>query len=152
MLRCSCLQNATTRTASAEDLVRSLYRLGFVQREIARHAAAELGGQGFASLAAIHTDGPLRPSGLAQRLGLDLSVVSRQVTALVDAGYVAREADPADGRAQVLTSTPAGVDALRTAHGRMVEAFASALGDWDDEEVRTLAADLDRLRKDFEQR
>lgn len=139
------MQHATP----ARDLVRSLYRLGFVQREIARHASAELGSQGFVALAVLRTDGPLRLSALAQKLGLDLSVVSRQVTALVDAGYVTREPDPDDGRAQVLTPTPAGVQKLEEAHGRMVDAFAHALRDWDEDEVKRLAAGLDRLREDF---
>lgn len=120
-----------------------------MQREIARHASAELGSQGFIALAVIRTDGPLRPSALAQRLGVDLSVVSRQVTALADAGYVTRTADPQDGRAQLLAATPAGIEALKIAHDRMVEAFAAALRDWDPAEVERLAAGLDRLREDF---
>ena len=57
-----------------EALVRQLYRLGMVQREIGRHAMAELGTQGFTALAVIQVHGPLRVSDVAQRLGVDLSV------------------------------------------------------------------------------
>ena len=44
---------------------------------------------------------------------------------------------------------PAGERALRDTHERMVAAAAAALPDWSDDELRTLAAQLDRLRDDF---
>src|SRR3954447_11040522 len=94
--------------SSVEDLVKSLYRLGLVQREIARHALAELGSQGFVALGVIHLDGPIRVSDVARRLQVDLSVASRQCAALTAAGYVEREPDPDDRRAQRVTTTAAG--------------------------------------------
>jgi DNA-binding MarR family transcriptional regulator len=52
--------------------------------------------------------GPLRTSDLADLLGLDRSTVSRQVAAVVDAGYVSRAGDKRDGRAALLSLTPLG--------------------------------------------
>jgi len=139
----------TTSTTAVEDLVISLYRLGLVQREIARHALAELGSQGFTALAIVQRDGPVRVSDVAERLRIDLSVASRQVAALVAAGYAEREADPDDRRSYRITATERGTRVLRESHRRMVEAFARPLAAWPDDEVVALAARLDRLREDF---
>jgi DNA-binding MarR family transcriptional regulator len=140
---------ATTSTTAVEDLVISLYRLGLVQREIARHALAELGSQGFTALAIVQRDGPVRVSDVAERLRVDLSVASRQVAALVAAGYAEREADPDDRRSYRITATERGTRVLRESHRRMVEAFARPLAAWPEDEVLALAARLDRLREDF---
>ena len=138
-----------TTTTAVEDLVISLYRLGLVQREIARHALAELGSQGFTALAIVQRDGPVRVSDVAERLRVDLSVASRQVAALVAAGYAERETDPDDRRSYRITATDRGTRVLRESHRRMVEAFARPLAAWPEDEVVALAARLDRLREDF---
>src|SRR4051812_25024861 len=102
------MSNETEKPTAVEDLVKALYRLGLVQREIARHALAELGSQGFVALGAIHVAGPARVSDVARRLRVDLSVASRQVAALTAAGYVRRQPDPEDRRAQLVSLTEAG--------------------------------------------
>jgi DNA-binding MarR family transcriptional regulator len=139
----------TTDTTAAENLVRSLYRLGLVQREIARHALAELGSQGFTALAIVHKYGPIRISDIARRLSVDLSVASRQVAALEAAGHVRRQPDPEDRRAHRITTTETGTRVLTESHRRMVAAFAGALADWPEDDVLALAGGLDRLREDF---
>jgi DNA-binding MarR family transcriptional regulator len=133
-----------------EDLVKSLYRLGTVQREIARHALAELGSQGFVALGTVHLEGPVRVSDVARRLNVDLSVASRQVAALSLAGYVRREPDPDDRRAQFVSLTEAGERVLAESHRRMVSAFDAVLGDWSADDVTALSSALQRLREDFE--
>ena len=135
--------------APEEDLVIALYRLGLVQRQMGRHALAELGSQGFTALAVIHREGPVRVSEVAEQLSVDLSVASRQVAALVLAGYVEREPDPDDGRATRLKVTPAGTRVLTDSHKRMVATAAGALSGWTEEELSGLAALLGRLRDDF---
>jgi DNA-binding MarR family transcriptional regulator len=136
-------------TTAVEDLVISLYRLGLVQREIARHALAELGSQGFTALAIVQRDGPVRVSDVAERLRIDLSVASRQIAALVTAGYARREPDPADRRSGRITATERGTSVLRESHRRMVEAFERPLAAWPEDEIVALATGLDRLREDF---
>jgi DNA-binding MarR family transcriptional regulator len=118
--------------ATIEALVRQLYGLGVVQRDISRHAMAELGSQGFTALAAIQLHGPLRVSDVAHRLGVDLSVASRQVAALADEGHVERRPDDRDRRAQLVAVTPAGVRVLEDSHQRMVAAFSRVLDGWSD--------------------
>jgi DNA-binding MarR family transcriptional regulator len=135
--------------ARIEALVRQLYGLGIVQRDISRHAMAELGSQGFTALAAIQVHGPLRVSDVALRLGVDLSVASRQVAALADEGHVERRPDGRDHRAQLVAATPAGLRALEDSHQRMVAAFSRVLESWSDEDVAALTGGLQRLRDDF---
>ena len=132
-----------------EALVRQLYGLGMVRRQIARHALAELGTQGFTALAVVQLHGPLRVSDVAQHLGIDLSVASRQIASLTAEGYVERHRDDRDRRAQLVGIAPAGRRALRESHRRMVSAFTSVLEGWDDEDVDALTRGLERLRYDF---
>jgi DNA-binding MarR family transcriptional regulator len=132
-----------------EALVRQLYWLGVVQRDLSRHALAELGSQGFTALAAIQLHGPLRVSDVAHRLGVDLSVASRQVAALADEGHVERRPDDRDRRAQLVAVTPAGLRVLEDSHQRMVAAFSRVLDGWSDEDVAALTGGLQRLRDDF---
>ena len=134
-----------------EALVRQLYGLGMVQREIGRHALAELGTQGFTALAVIHVHGPLRVSDVAQHLGVDLSVASRQIASLTSEGYVERQPDAGDRRAQLVAATPAGRRALRESHRRMVSAFTRVLASWSEDDVTTLTQGLERLRSDYAQ-
>jgi DNA-binding MarR family transcriptional regulator len=119
-----------------------------VQRELARHALAELGSQGFVALGVIRARGPVRVSDVAEALNVALSVASRQVAALERAGYVERSPDPEDGRASLVTATPAGRKVLSESHRRMVHAFSQALEDWDAPEIEALSGALERLRED----
>jgi DNA-binding MarR family transcriptional regulator len=76
-------------------------------------------------------------------------VASRQVAALVGAGYVERETDPDDGRAHRLRTSESGARALQDAHRRLVETATEALAGWPDAEIAALATRLERLREDF---
>ena len=129
--------------------MRQLYGLGMVRRQISRHAMAELGTQGFTALAVVQMHGPLRVSEVAQQLGIDLSVASRQIASLKAEGYVDRREDDRDRRAQLVAITPAGRRALHESHRRMVSAFTQVLEGWDDEDVDSLTRGLERLRDDF---
>jgi DNA-binding MarR family transcriptional regulator len=137
------------RKRVVEELVKELYGLGTVRRELARHALAELGTQGFTALAAVHVHGPIRVSEVASRLSVDLSVASRQLRALARAGYVTSEPDGEDRRALLLTTTDAGRRALQESHRRMVHVFGDALDGWTEAEVAALSAALARLSADF---
>ena len=132
-----------------EALVRQLYGLGMVQRDIGRHALAELGTQGFHALAVLQVHGPLRVSDVAHRLGVDLSVASRQIASLAAEGYVERREDPHDRRAQLVGVTPSGRKVLSESHRSMVAGFTRVLESWSDDDVNALTSGLARLRDDF---
>lgn len=143
---------ATPATAPADELVRQLYGLGALRRALLRAATDEIAANGFTALAAIHRLEPCRVSDIAQALHVDLSVASRQITTLVQAGHVHRESDPDDRRAHVVRLTEAGRDVLVGAHRRMVTELQHAIEDWDDAEVLELAHGIGRLAGRFADR
>jgi DNA-binding MarR family transcriptional regulator len=134
---------------SPEHLVRELYELGAIKRDMARRAFSASAIGGLAALAAVQRLGRPRIGDIAEALHVDLSVASRQVTALVTAGHVRRERDQHDRRSQLIEITDAGRAALHDAHQKMVDAFADAVAGWSAAEVRALAASLARLREDY---
>jgi DNA-binding MarR family transcriptional regulator len=75
-------------------------------------------------------EGPVRPTTLAGLLEVDLSVVSRQVRALEDAGFVQRQTDPQDARAALVSATPAGRGALERTRQQRTEVLEEVLQDW----------------------
>lgn len=88
-------------------------------------------------------EGPLRITALAGLLEVDLSVVSRQVKALQDVGFVQRTADPADARAALVSATDEGLAAFLSTKRQRTEVLGEVLGDWTEldraEFVRLLA-------------
>ena len=134
--------SSPTSTGAVEDLVTALYRLGIVQREIARHALAGLGSQGFTALA---VDPPLRPRArLRRRRAPAHRPLRREPPGRRPrrAGYAEREPDPDDRRAYRVAVTELGAEVLRESHRRMVEAFARPLAGWEDDDIAALAAGL----------
>lgn len=94
-------------------------------------------------------DGPVRVSDLAASLELDLSTVSRQVRALVDAGLVARQSDPDDGRAARLALSRRGRDVLEAVKAARRQVLAGTLAAWSAEDRSALAAAVSRLAADL---
>ena len=86
-----------------------------------------------------------RPSELSAELGLHQSSITRQVQALVAAGNVEVQADPADGRSCFVYLTDAGRDEMLRLTQLGLARFASYVDDWDAEEVQTLAVLLSKL-------
>jgi DNA-binding MarR family transcriptional regulator len=132
-----------------EPLVRAVYGLTALKRDMSRLASFEHP-VGLVPLAVVHRLAPARVKDVARELQVDLSVASRQVTALETAGFIRRDADPVDRRAQLLSVTEAGKVALDRAHDRIVAVFADALADWDDASITSLTAALTRLRADYD--
>lgn len=91
------------------------------------------------------SSGPLRVSELADAVHMDVSTVSRQVSTLVDLGFVDRRPDPDDGRAQVLAVTDEGTALLATIRAARDEWVAGLVSDWADDDVRHLTDLLGRL-------
>jgi DNA-binding MarR family transcriptional regulator len=134
-------------TAGVTQLVRAGRQLG---HRVAADLYGDLPSSGWALLVPLEQGGPQRCSALAARLAVDVSVASRQVTALERAGYVDRRPDPLDGRASLISLSEAGAAALaRTRAARRTWA-AAALQDWTDEEARQLTAQLERLAAGLE--
>ncbi len=103
---------------------------------------------GAAILARLDELGPSRLSTLAGVLYLDLSTVSRQVPALERNGWVGRERDPEDHRAQLLDLTPLGRAVLADVRRSRAEVLTRLLPDWTNTELEAFAAQLARFTSD----
>jgi DNA-binding MarR family transcriptional regulator len=139
----------SSETSHGRALIEELRELGALRRDLQRRAA--LGGVagGLVALSALDRLGPARVSQVADELQVDLSVASRQVAALHEAGYVKRIPDPHDGRSQNLKLTAGGKRALRRAQQRGMDVLDRATRRWTEAEVETLVAGLRRLREDY---
>ena len=93
---------------------------------------------------------PLRLTELAGLLHTDVSTVSRQMSVLVDLGFVSRGPDPDDGRAQVLSLTPQGESLLRSIRASRDRWLQGLLTDWSTEEIHAFSAHLQHLASDLE--
>jgi DNA-binding MarR family transcriptional regulator len=99
--------------ADAEiDVTRLRVALARLSRRLRRHELAGLTPTQLAALSTIDKTGPMRLGDLAAVEGIAPSTLTRLVTALEEAGYVRRDADPSDARASTLTITAHGQDAL----------------------------------------
>jgi DNA-binding MarR family transcriptional regulator len=113
-----------------------------------RVSAAAGSGVDFAGhrvLARVDEWGPVRATDLADRVGLDLSTVSRRLADLEEAGLVRRTIDPDDRRAQLVEATPRGrkvLERLRRARRALIE---EALEGWPTEDLVALGDLLSRF-------
>jgi DNA-binding MarR family transcriptional regulator len=129
-----------------ETQVAMLMRLGEATRratESKPHRALDR--SAYVILRLLQAAGPLNVSALADRLNLDGSTVTRQVTALEKDGLVQRRPDPRDGRGTVIEPTGTGltqVDAVRRARRQVYDVV---LSDWSEGDRAQLAAVLERL-------
>jgi DNA-binding MarR family transcriptional regulator len=139
--------------ATRDRLTSSVSQLVRIGRHVSSRAAAQLHGDlpsyGWSLLVPLQREGDLRSTDLAARVGVDVSVVSRQLAVLERAGYVERHPDPRDGRASLLRLTRAGGEALEAARGLRSEWALSALSRWDEADAQLLADLLDRLVDDL---
>jgi DNA-binding MarR family transcriptional regulator len=124
-----------------------LRRSRAISARLAGQLHPDLDGAAYGLLALLEDAGPLRASDLVVRLGLDKSTVSRQVGTLVDLGLVDRAADPADGRAQVLTPSVEGSARLAEIRDVRRARWETDLSGWPAEDVATLAELLSRLNR-----
>jgi len=88
-------------------------------------------------------------SELATRQGLDISTVSRRVAQLETAGLVERSADPADGRAAVMSLTPAGREVVASISELRRELLEAVVADWSEDDRREFARLLARFAEDM---
>lgn len=130
-------------------LVREIYALGRVNRELQRRAVPEHPPACLQALGLIGRGDAKRVSDIADQLRIDLSVASRQVAVLEASGWVTRATDPADGRARRLEATESGRAVLTDTLARMADAYTGVLEGWSEDELRSLRTTLSRLREDL---
>lgn len=137
----------TVSKESANDLFIALLRvqkLFMAARHLAQraHPAVEVVAY---PLLFVLVRGPERVSVIADLIHSDVSTVSRQVTHLVKHGLLTKDADPADGRAQVVSLTAEGHAVLRDIQTMRAAWFQQLLVDWEGADVDTFATQLQAL-------
>jgi DNA-binding MarR family transcriptional regulator len=111
-------QTEQVLSRSEAEAARLALALRRVSRTIRRQHTLPLGHGAISALATISAEGPLRLGDLAVREGVAPASLSRIIAALVNDGYVAREADPADRRSWLVTTTVEGERLLATLRSR----------------------------------
>ncbi|MFC0447122.1 MarR family winged helix-turn-helix transcriptional regulator [Rhodococcus jostii] len=93
--------------------------------------------------------GECRQNELATDLCVSQSSLSRQISELVDAGYVSRTADPDDKRASRIRVSPNGMDILRETTERRAERLRGMLEGWSQEQALAAVTSLTQLNDTF---
>lgn len=125
-------------------VVRQARRPG-VHEGLGRRAGVSLARTETLILARIADAEPIGLSALAAEVDLDLSVVSRHVSALVDAGLVDRSRSDSDGRAVELRLTADGNADLERIRRARREWIARLVSEWPGADIETLAELLERF-------
>ena len=140
---------------SASDLEQQLSQLARrISRPVQLHGPSGhtvLDRPAYMTLWRLVDDGPFRPTVLAGLLEVDLSVVSRQLRALEDVGFVQREVDPADARATLVSPTEAGRQALLETRALRASVLSEALADWPERDRSDLVRLLARFNVDLDE-
>ena len=95
-----------------------------------------------AALWTIINHAPIRLTALAERESVTAPTMSRIVASLEEQGYVERTTDPDDGRAKLLSPTPAGVDLIAEVRTKKARILADALAGLDDDDRATVGRGL----------
>ena len=110
-----------------------------------------LGRADFDVLAAlVRHDAPLTPTALADETLLSAPAVTKRLRVLLDAGLVAREANPADGRGWLVVPTEPGRRRLAEALDVQVAAEAAMIAGLDGDERDALLRGLPALLRELE--
>ncbi len=137
-------------TATADELlelIRTVMRASRTARLVPE--SEDMPGWKSSVLGLLAREGEQRLGQVAAHLEVDPSVASRQVATLEQLGLVTRRPDPADGRAQLLAISPAGL-AVRDGYAALrAQWVAEALDGWDDAEVAHLVTRLTQLVGDL---
>jgi len=132
------------------ELTVLLRRARASQGEMAREVHPELESAAYGLLVRLDECGRQRATELAAYIGVGKATMSRQLRALEDLGLIAREPDPADGRAWLVHLTEEGRDRVRTVREGRRMRYVRLLAAWDRKEVAELARLLHQLNQGAE--
>jgi DNA-binding MarR family transcriptional regulator len=100
---------------------------------------------GYLALRTLERLGAAHTNALAEALHLDASTVTRQVTALVGSGLVARRPNPADRRSSTLSLTAEGRRIMHEVEDERQRVLREIFGDWDEADRADAARVLTKL-------
>ncbi|GLY97661.1 MarR family transcriptional regulator [Actinoplanes sp. NBRC 103695] len=134
-----------------ETQVAMLMRLGEATRratDLKPHRALDR--SAYVILRHLEAAGPLNVSALADRLNLDGSTVTRQVTSLENDALVERRRDPNDGRGTVIAATERGLEQMEAVRVARRGVYDRVLQEWNADERAALAGALERFNASVE--
>ncbi|KIE27303.1 MarR family transcriptional regulator [Streptomyces sp. MUSC 125] len=131
--------------ALERELTVLLRRARANQGEMAREVHPDLESSAYGLLIRLDELGGQRATELAAYIGVGKATMSRQLRALEELGLIAREPDPADGRAWLVTLTDEGRGRVGTVREARRARYVSQLAHWDRREVAELGRLLHRL-------
>jgi len=115
-----------------------------------RSASGKLSHGLLSALATISKQGPVRLAELAQLESVSPPSTTRLVADLESKGLVSRESDPEDGRAVLISITPAGETAVAEARAARAEMIAELFEGLEPSEIAAIAAAVPALEKAME--
>ncbi|MFC9925439.1 MarR family winged helix-turn-helix transcriptional regulator [Streptomyces sp. NPDC127190] len=136
--------------ALERELTVLLRRARANQGEMAREVHPDLESAAYGLLIRLDEQGGQRATELAGYIGVGKATMSRQLRALEELGLIAREPDPADGRAWLVTLTDEGRHRVGTVREARRARYVSQLAHWNRTEVAELARLLHQLNRVME--
>jgi DNA-binding MarR family transcriptional regulator len=147
-MRACCTYSFGMTNAAAIELEQAIGQL-LLRRNRARfydaivsNAPPAVTRQTYPVLSGLARLGPQPATRLADVIGLDRSGTSRYADRLVEAGLVARNPDPADRRALLLSLTPAGEQVIATLRAALTAQLAEQIAQWPAGQVESLISGL----------
>jgi DNA-binding MarR family transcriptional regulator len=133
----------TRQLRAAGQLLHARLTTAWQAEELNLHPAAAM------LLSDLATKGECRPSELARRNMVDISVVSRQIAQLSAAGLVHRRPAPEDGRAALVSVSERGHTELKRWREKHISFVQHALHGWTEAEVAALSKGLTLMNTAF---
>jgi DNA-binding MarR family transcriptional regulator len=130
-------QETPTEPDRDELAARLAIVLGRLNRLI-RSTAGDLTQSQLSALSSIVRLGSVRSGDLARIESVTAPSMTRLMAGLETEGFVDRKADPVDGRAALLSATPAGVEAVLRARANRSQRLAALLAPLDDDGIELL--------------
>jgi DNA-binding MarR family transcriptional regulator len=134
--------------AAVEEQFTALYRQ--VKTRMRRRASLvhpDLAVMGYVILTTLGRHGATHAGALSEALGMDKSLLSRQLRTLEELGLVERTQDPTDKRSSILTLTGFGTERVGTVQAADRAALYGQLRDWEVDDLNALARLLARVNE-----
>lgn len=122
-------------------------RLRRVIGERARAVHPELQPASYLILNHVVRSGPVRASELVEQFDIDKGAISRQVTHLLELGLLAKEPDPVDARASLISLTDEARSRIADVGEYRRKLLDENLADWSAEDLDDFVAQLSRYNR-----
>ena len=117
--------------------------------KVAREVHPDMEPAAYGLLVLLQQHQSMRLTDIAASIGIGKPSISRQIVMLESLGLVRKQADPLDGRAQTISLTPAGSQALAKTQSARKNLFRTLLEGWEEDELVQLGSLLTKLNDSY---